>query len=105
MRQSATESGQRRAAMSVAEALRSRFPSDTQTRRRPTRLSVAEALHSRFPQPRTPAGDDPLFAGAGGPVGPMLPRRIRRSISVPGGRAQPASPELLRRILDGLLKL
>lgn len=88
-------------AVSVAEALRTRFPLDTENGRRPTRLSVAEALRVRFPQPRTPTD------ASGAPTstaGRMLPRRVRGN-SAPARQARLASPELLRRVLDGLQKL
>jgi hypothetical protein len=96
-----TESGQRRVTVSVAEALRTRFPLDTGSGRRLPRLSVAEALRVRFPHPRTPADGNRALAGA---AGPTLPRRIRNN-STPATQARLASPELLRRVLDGLQKL
>jgi hypothetical protein len=104
MRQPHTGSAGRPATVSVAEALRSRFPLDAGNGRRPARPSVAEALRSRFPQPRTPA-DDPLPGSAGRPAGPVLPRRLRRDVPVPARHAQAASPELLRRVRDGLQRL
>ena len=95
-----TESGQRRMTVPVAEALRTRFPLSTESGRRATRLSVAEALRVRFPQPRTPADGNPALAAAGR----TLPRRIRNT-STTARQARLASPELLRRVLDGLHKL
>jgi hypothetical protein len=76
-----------RSALTVAEALRSRFP----LRAEPARgvLTVADALRSRFPARARPA----------------LPRR-RPGTPTPAPQAhQAASPELLRRILDGLQRL
>jgi hypothetical protein len=52
-------------------------------------VSVAEGLNTRFP-PRPPFAD-------------ALPRRSRRSVLT--RQIQPASPELLRRVLDGLQRL
>jgi hypothetical protein len=106
MRQLTTEPGTRPTALSVAEALRSRFPLSTETGRRRVRISVAEALHSRvIPLPREP-GDADVAPGGGPRSGPAsLPRRIR-NLSVSARRAQPAAtPELLLRILDGLQRL
>jgi hypothetical protein len=96
-----TESGQRRMTVPVAEALRTRFPLDTETGRRAPRLSVAEALRVRFAHPRTPADGNPALASA---AGRTLPRRIRNN-STQARQARLASPELLRRVLDGLHKL
>jgi hypothetical protein len=96
-----TESGRRRVTVSVAEALRTRFPLDTDTGRRPPRLSVAEALRVRFPHPRTPTDGNRTLASA---AGRTLPRRVRNK-SAPATQARLASPELLRRVLDGLQKL
>jgi hypothetical protein len=93
-----TESGPWRATVSVAEALRTRFPENG---RRPPRLSVAEALRARFPHPRPPADGNQALASA---VGPMLPRRVRNN-SAPARQARLVSPDLLRRVLDGLHKL
>jgi hypothetical protein len=114
-----------RAALTVAEALRSRFPLRTETGPGGGRaaISVAEALASRFPPaPRPPAQSGPAPSGPapsgprpsgpapsgpGRPGRPALPRRIR-GISLPAAarRAEPsASPELLSRILDGLQRL
>jgi hypothetical protein len=93
-----TESGQRRMTVSVAEALGTRFPLNTETGRRAPRLSVAEALRVRFPHPRTPADGNPALASR------TLPRRIRNN-STQARQARLASPELLRRVLDGLHKL
>jgi hypothetical protein len=95
------ESGQRRMTVSVAEALRTRFPLDTEPGRRAPRLSVTEALRVRFPHPRTPADGNPALASAGCRT---LPRRSRNN-STPARQARLASPELLRRVLDGLHKL
>jgi hypothetical protein len=65
-------------------------------------VSVAEALQPRFPPaPRTPAEADPAFPET---PRPTLPRRIR-NFSVSARPAQPTSPELLLRILDGLQRL
>jgi hypothetical protein len=96
-----TESGQRRVTVSVTEALRTRFPLDTETGRRPPRLSVAEALRVRFTHPRTPADGNRALASA---AGPTLPRRIRNNSAL-ARQARLVSPELLRRVLDGLQKL
>jgi hypothetical protein len=101
---------QRRATVSIVEALRVQFPLRADAARRSARLSVADALRSRFPQPRTPAEDDLAAASAcraasvGQPAGPTLPRRIRRT-PVSARQAQPASTALLRRVLDGLHRL
>ncbi len=95
---------QRRATVSVAEALRAQFPLGAEAGRRPATQSVAEALRARFPQPRTPAENDPPPARTYRPAGPALPRRIRR-IPVSARQAQPASAALLRRVLDGLQRL
>jgi hypothetical protein len=92
-----------RAALTVAEALRSQFPLGTGPGPRRAGVTVAEALRSRFPPaPRTPAD-----AGAVPPGGPALPRRIRGiSLSAAARRAEPlASHELLCRVLDGLQRL
>jgi hypothetical protein len=101
---------QRRATVSIAEALRVQFPPHADAAQRSARLSVTEALRSRFPQPRTPAEDDLAVASArrpasaGRPAGPVLPRRLRRT-PVSARQAQPASAALLRRVLDGLHRL
>jgi hypothetical protein len=111
MRQLTTESGARPAALSVAEALRSRFPLSTEPGRRRARISVAEALHSRFllvsgqPGETGAALGSAALASAAGSGSPSLPRRIR-NFTVSARRAQPAGPpELLLRILDGLQRL
>jgi hypothetical protein len=96
-----TESGQPRMTVSVAEALGTRFPLDTETGRRAPRLSVAEALRVRFPHPRTPADGNRELAS---PARRTLPRRVRNH-STSARPARLASPELLRRVLDGLHKL
>ena len=96
-----TESGQPRMTVSVAEALRTRFPLDNETGRPAPRLSVAEALRVRFPHPRTPADGNRALTSA---AGRTLPRRIRNN-STSARQARLASPELLRRVLDGLHKL
>ena len=97
--QRAAEPGPR-VALTVAEALRARFPLRTEPARQRHTVSVAEALCCRFPPlARTPAST--------GPTRPALPRRVR-GISLPAAArpAEPsASPELLRRILDGLQRL
>jgi hypothetical protein len=93
-----TESGQRRVTVSVAEALRTRFP---EAGRRPPRLSVTEALRVRFPHPRTPTDGNRALVSADGRT---MPRRIRNN-SIPARQARLASPELLRRVLDGLHRL
>jgi hypothetical protein len=93
-----TESGPWRVTVSVAEALRTRFP---ESGRRPPRPSVAEALRVRFPHPRPPTDGNRALSSA---AGPTLPRRIRNH-SAPARQARLASPELLRRVLDGLHKL
>jgi hypothetical protein len=109
-RQSASVPQQRRATVSIAEALRAQFPLHTETGRRPASVSVAEALRSRFPQPRTSAEDDHALASAHWPVRaaraarPTLPRRIR-GIQASTVQAQPVSATLLRRVLDGLQRL
>lgn len=106
MRQLTTEPGTRSAALSVAEALRSRFPLGTEPGRRRARTSVAEALNSRFiPLPREPGDTDAALGGGSGSGSPSLPRRIR-NLSASARRAQPAAtPELLLRILNGLQRL
>jgi hypothetical protein len=96
-----TESGQWRMTVPVAKALRTRFPLETEAGRRAPKLSVAEALRVRFPHPRTPADSNPALASA---AGRTLPRRIRNN-STSARQARLASPELLRRVLDGLHKL
>ena len=121
MRQLTTESGTRPAALSVAEALRSRFPLSTEPGRRRARISVAEALHSRFLLVSGQPGETGAALGsaalgsaalgsaalgsAAGSGSPSLPQRIR-NFTVSARRAQPAAPpELLLRILDGLQRL
>lgn len=87
-----SEPGHRTVRLSVAEALRARFPL-----RNEPRTSVAEALRAR-----TPAAPDSALAAT---TRPTLPRRIR-NMSVSARPAEPsASPELLLRILDGLQRL
>jgi hypothetical protein len=102
----ATESGARPAALSVVEALRSRFPLSTEPGRRRARISVAEALHSRLLLASGAPGETGGAPGsAAGSGSPSLPRRIR-NLTVSARRAQPAAPpELLLRILDGLQRL
>jgi hypothetical protein len=108
--QSASVPQQRRAKVSIAEALRAQFPLHTETGLRPANISVTEALRSRFPQPRTSAEDDRAFAGAhwparpGRPGRPALARRVR-GVPVSARQAQPVSAALLRRVLDGLHRL
>jgi hypothetical protein len=97
--QRAAEPGPR-AALTVAEALRARFPLRPEPAQERRAVSVAEALRCRFPPlARTPAST--------GPTRPALPRRVRGiSLSAAARQAEPsASPELLRRILDGLQRL
>jgi hypothetical protein len=98
---------QRRAKVSIAEALRAQFPLHTQAGLRPASISVAEALRSRFPQPRTSAEDDHAFASAHWPARPARPALARRIRGVPvsARQAQPVSAALLRRVLDGLQRL
>jgi hypothetical protein len=103
-RQSASVPQQRRAKISVAEALRAQFPLHTEADRRPARIPVAEALRAQFPQPRTSAEDDRALAGVARPARPTLPRRIR-GVPVSARQAQPVGAELLRRVLDGLQRL
>jgi hypothetical protein len=103
-RQSASVPQQRRAKVSVAEALRAQFPMHAEAGRRPARMPVAEALGSRFPQPRTSAEDNHALASTRGTARPALPRRIR-GIPVPARQARPVSAALLRRVLDGLQRL
>ena len=90
--------------LSVAEALRSRFPLGTEPGRA-GRPPVAEALRSRFPlRPRSPGEAEPARADGSRPA-MSLPWRVRR-VPLAAGRAQAsASPELLRRVLDGLRRL
>jgi hypothetical protein len=95
---------QRRAKVSVAEALRAQFPLRAESGRRPALVPVAEALRSRFPQPRTSTEDSLAVASTRGPARPTLPRRIR-GIPVSGRQVQPVSAALLRRVLDGLQRL
>ena len=88
------EPGYRSVRLSVAEALRSRFPLRTEPGAQPRTTPVAEALRSRFP--------GSALAETGQPT---LPRRIR-NMSVSARPAEPsANPELLLRILDGLQRL
>jgi hypothetical protein len=109
------EPGHRSVRVSVAEALRARFPLRNEPGAQPRTTSVAEALRSRFPStarttsvPRTAS----TARTAGGPgtafaetARPTLPRRIR-NMSVSARPAEPsANPELLLRILDGLQRL
>jgi hypothetical protein len=103
-RQSASVPQQRRAKVSVAEALQAQFPLHAGAGRRPARIPVAEALRSRFPQPRTSAEDNHALARTRGTARPALPRRIRR-IPIPARQAQPVGTALLRRVLDGLQRL
>jgi hypothetical protein len=107
MRQPDTGSARHRPVVSVAEALRTRFPPEPGSRRR--RPSVAEALRTRFPQPRTPGDDAPVPAApwAAPACQPRLalPRRAQRGSAVPARPARPVSPDLLRRVLDGLQRL
>ncbi len=109
------EPGYRSVRLSVAEALRSRFPLRNEPGAQPRTTPVAEALCSRFPgTARTPgAARFPGAARTPGAPGsalaemgrPTLPRRIR-NMSVSARPAEPsASPELLLRILDGLQRL
>jgi hypothetical protein len=88
------EPGYRSVRLSVAEALRSRFPLRNEPGAQPRTTPVAEALRSRFP--------GSALAETGRPT---LPRRIR-NMSVSARPAEPsANPELLLRILDGLQRL
>jgi hypothetical protein len=88
------EPGYRGVRLSVAEALRSRFPLRNEPGAQPRTTPVAEALRSRFP--------GSALAETGRPT---LPRRIR-NMSVSARPAEPsANPELLLRILDGLQRL
>ena len=98
---------QRRANVSIAEALRVQFPLYAEAGRGPANISVAEALRSRFPQPRTSAEDDHALASVhrpARPARPALPRRIRGG-AASARQAQPVSAALLRRVLDGLQRL
>jgi hypothetical protein len=95
---------QRRAKVSIAEALRVQFPLHAEGGRRSATISVAEALRPRFPQQRTSAEDGPAHAIAGRPARPALPRRIRGT-PVSATQAQPVSAALLRRVLVGLQRL
>jgi hypothetical protein len=92
-----SEPGHRSVRLSVADALRSRFPLRSQPGARPRATSVAEALRARFPgEPQSALAEI---------TRPTLPRRIR-NMSVSARPADPsASPELLLRILDGLQRL
>ena len=103
-RQPASVPQQRRAKVSVAEALRAQFPPRAEAGRRPAQIPVAEALRPRFPQPRTSAEDNHALASFRAPARPTLPRRIR-GIPVSARQAQPVSAALLRRVLDGLQRL
>ena len=103
-RQPASVPRQRRAKISVAEALRTQFPLHAEAGGRPARIPVAEALRARFPQPRTSAEDDHALAGVARSAPLTLPRRIR-GVPVSARQAQPASAALLRRVLDGLQRL
>jgi hypothetical protein len=103
-RQSASVPQQRRAKVSVAEALRTQFPLRGESGQRAARIAVTEALRSRFPQPRTSAEDNHVLASTRGTARPALPRRIR-SIPVSARQAQPVSAALLCRVLDGLQRL
>jgi hypothetical protein len=97
------EPGYRSVRLSVAEALRSRFPLRNEPGAQPRTTPVAEALRSRFPSAaRTPGAPGSALAETGRPT---LPRRIR-NMSVSARPAEPsANPELLLRILDGLQRL
>jgi hypothetical protein len=115
------EPGHRSVRVTVAEALRARFPLRNEPGAQPRTTSVAEALRSRFPATartastarttsvprtastaRTASGPGTAFAET---ARPTLPRRIR-NMSVSARPAEPsANPELLLRILDGLQRL
>jgi len=103
------EPGHRSVRVSVAEALRARFPLRNEPGAQPRTTSVAEALRSRFPSTartastaRTTSTPGTAFAET---TRPTLPRRIR-NMSVSARPAEPsANPELLLRILDGLQRL
>ena len=100
------EPGHRPVRLSVAEALRSRFPLRTEPGQGRRALSVAEALRSRFPPiPRPPAQASPARADAPRPGSTRLVRRIRKIPVATAPAEPPASPELMRRVLDGLRRL
>lgn len=117
MTQPYTGSAVRYPAVSVAEALRTRFVLDAESRRRSARRLVAEALWVRPPQLRPPADRHLVRGGSARPASgsrpgsrtrpgrPPLPQRGRRGIPVPARRAQPPSAELLGRVLAGLQRL
>jgi hypothetical protein len=83
--------------------------------RRPLRypaVSVAEALCTSYlPRrglavlPRTPPDDYPVPVSVCWPTGPALPRRVRSGARFPARQFQPASLDLLFRVLDGLQRL
>ena len=100
------EPGHRPVRLSVAEALRSRFPLRTEPGQGRRALSVAEALRSRFPpSPRPPAQASPARADAPRSGTRTLVRRIRKTPVAAAPAEPPASPELMRRVLDGLRRL
>lgn len=102
MTQTDTGPAVRHPAASVADGLRTHFPLRTGNRRVSVRLSVADGLRTWFPQ-QARAGGYPVFDRAGGRPRPVLPRRCAITVSV--RRSEPVSPELLRRVLDGLHRL
>jgi hypothetical protein len=100
-----TEPGHRPVRLSVAEALRSRFPLRGEPGQGHRTPSVAEALRSRFPPvPRPPAQARPARADAPRPRTTLV-RRIRKTPVAAAPAEPPASPELMRRVLDGLRRL
>jgi hypothetical protein len=102
MTQTETGSAVRHPAASVADGLCTHFPLPAGNRCGSVRLSVADGLRTWFPL-QAQAGGDPVSDRAGGRPRPALPRRCAITVSV--RRSQPASPELLRRVLDGLHRL
>lgn len=102
MTQTDTGSAVRHQAASVADGLCTHFPLRAENRRGAIRLSVADGLRTWFPLQAQPGGY-PVSDRAGGRARPVLPRRCAMAVSV--RRSEPASPELLRRVLDGLHRL
>jgi hypothetical protein len=102
MTQTDTGSAVRHQAASVADGLCTRFPLRAGNQRGSVRLSVADGLGTWFPL-QAQAGGYRVSDRAGGRARPWSPRRCATTVSV--RRSQPASPELLRRVLDGLHRL
>jgi hypothetical protein len=81
-------------------------PHHAEPGQRPVRLPVAEALRSPFPpMPRPSAQASPARADTPRPGTTTLVRRIRKTPVTAAPAEPPASPELMRRVLDGLRRL